>query len=182
MDDLEITESDLEAYFADVLEEYLANADLDVIEDLMLQDPSSLVEFPLKHTFTPNMYIREVLMKAGSLLTSRVHNTEHPFSILEGSAIVFTPDGGTEELSAGHSGITKKGTRRALYIEEDCRWVTYHALSSDEEKDRLEGTLSDTALAKKVADRITFKREHFGSGKTAFEIYSDNLKDQKCLT
>ena len=180
MDDLDITEDDLEEYFAGVIGEYLDNADLDVVEDLMLQIPSSLVEFPLKHTFTPNMYIREILMPAGSLLTSRVHNTEHPFSILEGKAIVFMPGGGTEELCAGYSGITRKGTRRALYIEEDCRWVTYHALSLEEEIHR-QNNMNDSDLAKKVTDRIVISRELLGSGKTTFEIYSDKLKERKCL-
>lgn len=182
MDELDITEEDLEEYFAGILEEYLSNADLDVVENMMLQNPESLIEFKLKHTFTPNMYVREILMPAGSLLTSRIHNTEHPFSILEGKAIVFTPSGGTEELSTGHSGITRKGTRRALYIEEDCRWVTYHALSAEEESDRFDGVLSDSALAEKVADRITDKRELLGSGKTTFDIYSEKLKEKKCLT
>jgi len=182
LEELEITENDIEEYFSGVMEEYLANADLDFIENLMLQNPDSLVEFSIKHTFTPNMYIREILMPSGSLLTSRTHNTEHPFSILEGKAIVFTPDGSTEELYAGYSGITKKGTRRALCIEEDCRWVTYHALSVDEENERLTGNLSTEDLAKKVADRITTKRELFGSGKTTFDIYLDKLKGRKCLT
>lgn len=175
MEELEINENHLEEYFSGVIEEYLANADLDVVESLMIESTENLIEFKWVHTFTPRMYIREIFMPAGALLTSRVHNTEHPYAVLEGRAIVALPDGSTEEICAGHSGVTKVGTRRALYIEEDSRWVAYYALTDEEECLRNSGE-SESNLIKKVEERILFKREHLGSGKTTFELYSDKLK------
>ena len=32
----------------------------------------------------------------------------------------------TELLTAWHHGITYPGTRRVLFIHEDCRWTTFH--------------------------------------------------------
>lgn len=178
LEDLEITEKDLEEYYSNRINTYLANVDIDTVEELMLTNTSSLVDFTLKHTFINNMYIREISMPSGSFATSRIHNTEHPFSILKGKVLVFTPDGGTEEFSAGHSGITKKGTRRALFIEEDCIWATYHVLSNDEELCR-QNNVEDEELIKKVGERILHKRELFDTGKTSFEIYSEKLGETK---
>lgn len=81
---------------------------------------------PLTHRFTPGMYCRELLMPAGTLVVSRQHKTEHPYVVLSGRAMVSVPGEGVKVLEAGHVGITKPGTRRALYILEDCRWITFH--------------------------------------------------------
>jgi hypothetical protein len=174
MDEPEITTEELEEYFSSlaVLEE--ADAALDDVESMMLSNPENLIEFPLKHVFTPYMYIREIFMPKGSFLTSRIHGTEHPFAVLEGMAIVYDADGGTVELSAGHSGITLEGTRRALFIEEDCRWVTYHVLSKEEEELRKSG-MGGKELATIVENRILIRRELNDTGKTTFELYQESL-------
>ena len=46
------------------------------------------VHCPVKHRFTEGMYIREIFMPAGTLLTSKIHNTEHPYTISLGTAAV----------------------------------------------------------------------------------------------
>jgi quercetin dioxygenase-like cupin family protein len=91
-------------------------------------------DFPLKHRFTKTivnnesrgMYVREIFMPAGSLILSKIHKTQHPFTILQGCAIVWTPGKPAELLQAGHLGITEPGTVRLLEIVEDCRWATFH--------------------------------------------------------
>lgn len=88
------------------------------------QTPEGL---PVTHRFTPGMYIREIFMPAGVVLTSKIHRTEHPFVVLTGVADVFTDDLGAVRISAPCIGITKPGTRRVLHIIEDCRWATFHA-------------------------------------------------------
>lgn len=84
------------------------------------------VDCPVKNRFTPGLYSREIFMPAGTGIVSRVHKTEHQFVVLTGRARVWTEDGGIVELSAGHVGITKPGTRRVLFILENCRWITFH--------------------------------------------------------
>jgi len=84
--------------------------------------------FPLRHRFTPGMYIREILMPAGAVLTSQIHKTEHPFVISKGRLLVYhNKDNGWVEFSAPYSGITYPGTRRILIILEDTIWTTFHA-------------------------------------------------------
>lgn len=83
------------------------------------------VEMPLTHRFTDNMYIREIFMPAGTILTSKIHKTNHPFVVSKGKCIVY--DGNKlETITAPHTGVTKPNTRRLLYIEEDTIWTTFH--------------------------------------------------------
>ena len=87
-------------------------------------DPS--FECELDHRFTPGLYTRTILMRAGDRIISKIHKTEHPYFILAGRARVFIDGVGWQELRAPHMGITKPGTRRVLEILEDTIWVTCH--------------------------------------------------------
>ncbi len=86
------------------------------------------VECPLNHYFTPNLYVREILMSAGQLITSEVHKTCHPFVVLQGSVSVKIDDDNWQLIQAPHFGITQAGTRRVLFIHADTVWQTYHPL------------------------------------------------------
>jgi hypothetical protein len=125
---------------------------LDAIEMAMVQN-LQLIDLPLEHHFTPGLYSRTIFMPKGTLLTSRLHLTEHQYVVLVGAAKVWIEGKGWELIEAGHRGITKAGTRRLLYIIEDCTWTTFHALGemgvsfdglSDEQKVEL---IEDTILA-----------------------------------
>jgi len=108
------------------------NSAIDAVQVQMMSRPAA--ECPVTHRFTntgqPNggMYMREIFMPAGSLIVSKIHNTQHPYVVLEGAAMVWNGVDGVEPvlLQAGHVGITEPGTRRVLYIVEDCRWITFH--------------------------------------------------------
>jgi len=91
-------------------------------------DNLELVECPVVHRFTDGLYIREIFMPKDSLLTSKIHNTNHPYTISKGIAMVQIDAGEWIELAAPYTGITVAGTRRVLYIVEDCIWTTYHPL------------------------------------------------------
>ena len=82
---------------------------------------------PVTHRFTPGLYAREIFMPKGSLVVSKIHRTEHPFVVISGHAAVWDESNGVQQLRGGHVGITKPGTRRVLFIHEDCRWITFHA-------------------------------------------------------
>lgn len=84
------------------------------------------VDCPLTHHFTPGLYAREIFVPKHSLVVTKIHKTEHPFVMLTGAARVWTDESGVVELKAPFVGITKAGTRRVLWITEDCRWITFH--------------------------------------------------------
>ena len=98
---------------------------IDTLESVMTENFESIV-CPLIHRFTPSMYIREIFMPKGSLITSKIHMTEHPFTISKGKVSVSIDGDDWQIYEAPYTGITKIGTRRVLYIEEDCVWTTYH--------------------------------------------------------
>lgn len=85
-----------------------------------------LVDCPLLHRFTDKMYIREIFMPADTLVTSKIHKTNHPFVVSMGSVSVKIDDGEWELIEAPYSGTTLPGTRRVLYIHSDTIWTTFH--------------------------------------------------------
>lgn len=96
-----------------------------VVQEAMLKLPQ--VNCPLVHRFTPGLYTREIFMPKGTLIISKIHKTEHPFIITRGKVSVWIEGVGVKVFNAPYVGITKPGTRRILYIHEDCSWLTFHA-------------------------------------------------------
>lgn len=110
-------------------EEALAAAsDMDKIEYGITQLPP--VDVPLVHLFTPGLYVRQMSVPAGTLITSMEHKTEHPWILLKGVLDVISD---TENIryEAPCMGITPPGTKRLAYIHEDTVWLTFHANPKD---------------------------------------------------
>ncbi|MFA5158663.1 MAG: hypothetical protein WC451_05775 [Patescibacteria group bacterium] len=97
------------------------------IENVIKNFPDAMIGdcFPLRHTFVPGMYIREITMPKGSLLTSKIHKIEHPYFILRGDVSVMTEEGSVR-IKAPFSGITPAGTKRLIYCHEETVWITVH--------------------------------------------------------
>ena len=97
-----------------VLEAYIKNeiddisTSIDQLE-LNLLNTYPVVDMPVIHTFLKGIYTREIFMPAGTLCTSKQHNTEHPYVVLSGKVKVFIPEKGYETLEGGFSGITDRG-------------------------------------------------------------------------
>jgi hypothetical protein len=72
------------------------------------------------------MYVREIFMPAGSIVTSRIHKFDNPFFITKGRVTVVSENEGLVTYTAPYSGITLPQTRRVLLIHEDTIWVTVH--------------------------------------------------------
>lgn len=81
--------------------------------------------FPLKHNFADGMYVREINVPAGSLLVTKIHKVAHPYFMLKGECSIFTEQGPVR-IKAPFYGITPAGTKRIIYVHEDCVWVTCH--------------------------------------------------------
>ncbi len=91
-------------------------------EDVILGD-SNLC--PLKHSFSEGIYVREITIPKGTVLTGKIHKHEHPNFLLKGEVIVIT-EGGKETLVAPCSMMSKAGTKRALYAVTELVWTTIH--------------------------------------------------------
>jgi hypothetical protein len=157
---------------------------LDELEDYLLAGLAGQtaevfvpVHMPVVHRFSPGLYTREIFMpgeqpgRSGTVLTSRIHETTHQYVVLTGVALVTIPGQEPVRLEAGHVGFTEAGTRRGLYIVEDCRWLTMHVLSPKEEEMRHNGT-SEKELVEMVERRILGVRDR---GRDVFAEYKAAL-------
>tara|TARA_R110002126_G_scaffold96996_1_gene226464 strand:- start:483 stop:971 length:489 start_codon:yes stop_codon:yes gene_type:complete len=148
---------------------------IDALECSMLL-AGDLIEFPLIHRFTPGVYSREIFMPKGSIATSKVHATEHQYVVLSGTSRVYIDGVGIKTLRAGDTGVTVPGTRRALYMEEDSRWIAFHPLDEAEMLAKEMG-YSDEEMIALIEDRIIERREIPGmDGLTLNDIYVELLE------
>ena len=84
---------------------------------------------PVKHTFAGGCYIREIYNPAHELIITKIHKKEHPFFLMEGDMSILTEEG-IQRIKAPYQGVTKPGTKRAIYTHEECVFITVHATNS----------------------------------------------------
>ena len=106
-----------------------------LLQDQMISDGASVGEElhklnPTKHTFAGGCYIREIFNPANMLITTKIHKKEHPFFLMKGKMSILT-ENGVETIQAPHHGVTKPGTKRAIFTHEDCVFITVHATDKE---------------------------------------------------
>lgn len=100
---------------------------LDGLQNLMEGMPQ--IHCPLVHIFTKGLYTRQIFMPKGTVIVSKIHNTQHPYIISMGTVVVYNEANSVVgRYSAPHVGVTMPNTRRLLRIIHDCVWTTLHPL------------------------------------------------------
>jgi len=117
--------------------DYSMNERVDFLESVMAEN-FPLVHCPLNHRFTEGLYVREIFMPAGSLITSKIHKTQHQYFVLKGAVSVWIDGGEEHYIEAPYIGVTEPGTRRVLYVWEDCIWATAHPNPDNEDLEQIE--------------------------------------------
>lgn len=101
-----------------------------LFESMLAKHPQATfgdsVNCPLKHSFGDGVYVREIFIPKGTMLTGKIHRHAHPNFLMMGEVTVFTEEGGSERLIAPYYTISKAGTKRVVYAHEDSCWVTIH--------------------------------------------------------
>jgi quercetin dioxygenase-like cupin family protein len=97
------------------------------IEDQLKKLPQA--DFSLINRFADGLYARQVTIKKGCLLTSKIHLKEHFAFILTGEIDVWT-DQDFQRIKAPCILTTKPGTKRVLYAREETVWITVHATTA----------------------------------------------------
>jgi len=142
-------------------------------------DNLPLIDCPLVHRFSDGMYIREIFMPKDSIVTSKIHNTNHPYTISKGKALVQIDGSEWVELQAPYTSITMPGTRRVLFIVEDCIWTTYHPI----ERMKLEyNDLSEQDnqnIVDEIEDEIIEPHINYLTGTNIHLDYIDKLNNNK---
>jgi hypothetical protein len=97
------------------------------------------VDIPVKHYYANGFYAREMRVRAGTLLTGKVHKSEHLCIISGGSAHVASEEF-TGMVGAPHTYVSQPGAKRAIYAIEDLVWTTVH-MTTETDLDLLEDLL-----------------------------------------
>ena len=119
----------------------LATDKINALMQEVLQLPQ--VDCPVTHHFGPNIYIREVVMPAGTVVVGKPHKTEHMCNMISGRMIVVNEDGEQMEVAAPSVFMAKKG-RKIAYIIETVRFQNIFS-TNETDIDRLENMLVDSA-------------------------------------
>ena len=112
---------------------------------------------PVEHKFTEKQYIREFRAPAEHVIVSKIHNTNHPIFLLEGD-VTIVEKGVTKRVKAPYYSITEVGTKRIVYVHEDCFFVTVHPADSttvsDVENEILADSWGDVKLDPKCSNEV----------------------------
>jgi len=140
------------------LEEAVVSADNGITGEV-LHDTN-----PVKHTFAGGCYVREIYNPADELIITKIHTKEHPFFLMKGEMSILTEEG-IQHIKAPYQGVTKPGTKRAIYTHEECIFITVHA--------------TDNTTIEDVEDEVVCtKYEDLPPGCDALEILKQiNLKE-----
>lgn len=151
---------------------------LDELEVAMLENCEP-VHCLTTHKFTDGMYIREIFMPARSLITSKVHKTEHPYIVSYGKVAVSIDGDEWDEITAPYTDITKPGTRRILYILEDCIWTTFHRV--DDMKSEYNDLNDDEKenIVKEIEEKILEPHVNYLTGTDIKTEYLKALEETK---
>ena len=81
------------------------------------------------HTFHGGMYCREVWSAADVTIVGKVHKKEHFYLVASGT-VVITTDDGVRRVTGPCLICSKPGTKRAIYIETDALFMTFHVVNA----------------------------------------------------
>lgn len=102
---------------------------IDALEAGLLDQPVELraqFEPEIFHHFAPGLYAREMRIRAGACITSKIHKFPGLSILSRGSMALYMPDGSAQIVYAGFHIVAPAGTRRAAYVLEDAVWTCMH--------------------------------------------------------
>lgn len=107
------------------------------LEDALRQYPQ--LPQDVHHHFAPGVYMRELRIPQGAVLTGKIHRTEHLNILAKGDISVLT-EHGVERLKAPCVIKSSPGIKRAGYAHEDTVWICVHA-TTETDLQKLEAEL-----------------------------------------
>lgn len=96
------------------------------LEKAIIEEGRNVAEaIVTKHHFAPGVYMREIEIPAGMVVTGAIHKTEHLNLLTKGRLAVWTEDG-MKVLDAPQIIKSYPGIKRVGYAHTDSIWVTVH--------------------------------------------------------
>lgn len=116
-------------------------ARLAALEEAIRSMPQASVR--THHDFAPGIYTRTIELEAGSVLTGRVHKTEHIFILSAGKMTIVTEDKSGQKratIEAPYQCVSKPGVKRAGYAHTPCVCSNVH-ITTETDLLKLEASL-----------------------------------------
>ena len=107
------------------------------LERAMKASPNQ-VELPLRHSFAPGVYAREVFIPKGTLLTGKVHRTDHLVVVSAGDITVLT-NAGERRIVAPATFVEPALLKKVGFANEDTIWICFHP-TEETDLEKLEAT------------------------------------------
>lgn len=109
---------------------------------------------PLKHSFAPGVYVREIFIPAGTFIVGKIHKHEHPNFLMSGEVSYLTEFGEVERIKAPKSMMSPAGTKRVVYAHQDTTWVTVHITDKTDLKEIEEEIIATDYNEIEMEDKI----------------------------
>ena len=107
-------------------------------------DQEALLETTeLNHYRIPGVYARELKLKAGTILTGKIHNFESLGILSQGRMRILTSEG-AKIVEAPYVTVDKPGIKRLGVCETDCTFVSIHRTDAETIEDIEDELVSDT--------------------------------------
>lgn len=100
------------------------------LESVIIQMPQ--IEIPIEHFFAPGIYMRQMTMPKDSVVTGKIHKTEHMCVLAKGSVAVAN-ENGSKVYTAPAVIHSMPGTKRALHALDEVVWINVHHNPTDEQ-------------------------------------------------
>lgn len=95
------------------------------VEDVIKTLPQ--VEIENRHHFAGGIYEREIFVKAGTIITGKIHKTEHLAKLVSGTMRIYSEH--DQAIFTGpHTFKSKPGVKRLGVAETDCVFSTFHVM------------------------------------------------------
>ena len=129
---------------------------MEEIKNFLMDPTMDQAELPLRHSFAPGVYAREMEIPAGTLLIGKIHKHKHHNFLMKGSIIVLTETNGVELLQAPLMIVSEEGTQRIGYAITDTLWTTVH-----ENKDNSEDldAIEERTVVKTKTKYLEYKKK-----------------------
>jgi hypothetical protein len=103
--------------------EQLESSMLAMNTDLVAKGNSDM--FPLKHSFSEGVYIREMFMQKTGVVIGKLYKISHTWFLLEGEITVATDEGVNAYIAPCYV-YAPEGTKRVIYAVEDSVFVNVY--------------------------------------------------------
>ena len=81
--------------------------------------------FPLTHSFSDGVYVREMKMGKGGMVIGKIHNRSHTWFLMQGHLVIATEDGSFEYKAPTYVNAPA-GCKRVIKALEDSVFVNVH--------------------------------------------------------